>query len=90
MTSLSDIFSAVKENPDKQLDGGKEDFVFIFELKQKKNKSFFSMCPFYKHCVIVCVTGEIAGIVLSLLLLAFAGGFICAFIVVRRRQVPQT
>ena len=43
------------------------------------------MCPSHKHCVIVCVTGEIAGIVLSLLLLAFAGGFICAFIVVRRR-----
>lgn len=35
------IFSAVKENPEKQLDGGKEDFVFIFELKQKKNHFFF-------------------------------------------------
>lgn len=30
--------------------------------------------------------GEIAGIVLSLLLLAFVGGFVCAFVVVRRRR----
>lgn len=37
--------------------------------------------------VTLSIIGEIAGIVMSLLLLAFIGGFVCAVLVVRKRQV---
>lgn len=81
----------------------KEILFFFFSLTRKSRQKakrrwvyinllfthllfFIYMLNSYTNTLVLC-TGEIAGIVLSLLLLAFVGGFVCAFVVVRGRQV---
>lgn len=75
-------FLALQENQDKKLKGGGFTFTLLFT-----HLLFFIYTLNSYTNTLVLYTGEIAGIVLSLLLLAFVGGFVCAFVVVRRRQV---
>lgn len=64
----------------------KRRWVYIYSVIHAPAVLYIYMLNSYTNTLVLC-TGEIAGIVLSLLLLAFVGGFVCAFVVVRRRQV---